>query len=105
MYKIAVIGGSGSVIGFKALGLDAFPVEDTAEAKAVLHRIAQPGEVEYSIIYLEESLAKDMMSDVRKYDEIPSPAIILIPGRDGSAGLGLAALKEAVEKAVGSDIL
>ena len=41
----------------------------------------------------------------RKYDEKPSPAIILIPGRDGSAGLGLAALKEAVEKAVGSDIL
>lgn len=105
MYKIAVIGGSDSVIGFKALGLDAFPVEDTAEAKAVLHRIAQPGEAEYSIIYLEESLAKDMMSDVRKYDEKPSPAIILIPGRDGSAGLGLAALKEAVEKAVGSDIL
>lgn len=105
MYKIAVIGGSDSVIGFKALGLDAFPVEDTAEAKAVLHRIAQPGEVEYSIIYLEESLAKDMTSDVRKYDEKPSPAIILIPGRDGSAGLGLAALKEAVEKAVGSDIL
>ena len=34
MYKIAVIGGSDSVIGFKALGLDAFPVEDTAEAKA-----------------------------------------------------------------------
>lgn len=105
MYKIAVIGGSDSVIGFKALGLDAFPVEDTAEAKAVLHRLAQPGEVEYSIIYLEESLARDMMSDVRKYDEKPSPAIILIPGRDGSAGLGLAALKEAVEKAVGSDIL
>lgn len=105
MYKIAVIGGSDSVIGFKALGLDAFPVEDTAEAKAVLRRIAQPGEDEYAIIYLEESLAKDMMSDVRKYDEKPSPAIILIPGRDGSAGLGLAALKEAVEKAVGSDIL
>ncbi len=106
MYKIAVIGGSDSVIGFKALGLDTFPVEDTAEAKAVLHRIAQTGgEVEYSIIYLEESLAKDMMSEVRRYDEKPSPAIILIPGRDGSAGLGLAALKEAVEKAVGSDIL
>ena len=45
------------------------------------------------------------MEEVRKFDERPKPAIILIPGRDGPIGLGQSALKDAVEKAVGTDIL
>lgn len=36
---------------------------------------------------------------------VPKPAIILIPGREGPLGLGQTALKAAVERAVGSDIL
>ena len=34
MYKIAVIGSPDTVMGFKALGLDAFPVREAAEAAA-----------------------------------------------------------------------
>ena len=41
MVKIAVIGGRETVLGFKALGLDVFPVEDGAEAKPLLRRLAQ----------------------------------------------------------------
>ena len=33
MYKIAVIGGNDSVIGFKALGLTTFPVDGPESAK------------------------------------------------------------------------
>lgn len=105
MYKIAVIGGSDSVIGFKALGLDTYPVDNGDEAKRVLREITKPAADEYAIIYIEETMAAHMLPEIKKYDEKPSPAIILIPGRDGPIGLGQSALKEAVEKAVGSDIL
>ena len=107
MYKIAVIGGSDSVIGFKALGLDTYAVDGAEAARKTLRRVTKPLENgdEYAIIYIEESMAKDIMPEISKYQEKPSPAIILIPGRDGPIGLGLSALKEAVEKAVGSDIL
>lgn len=106
MYKIAVIGGSDSVIGFKALGLDTFPVDNSEQAKHTLRDITRTAEGdEYAIIYIEETMAADMLPDIKKFDEKPSPAIILIPGRDGPIGLGQSALKEAVEKAVGSDIL
>lgn len=105
MYKIAVIGGSDCVIGFKALGLDTFPVDSSEEARRTLHTITKPAEDEYAIIYIEETMAVDMLADIKRFDERPSPAIILIPGRDGPIGLGQSALKEAVEKAVGSDIL
>jgi len=105
MYKIAVIGSPDSVIGFKALGLDTYAVETGEEARKTLHEITKPRENEYAIIYIEETLAAQLQSEIRKYDEKPSPAIILIPGRSGPMGLGLAALDEAVEKAIGSNIL
>lgn len=107
MFKIAVIGGSDCVIGFRALGLDTFAVDSAAETRRTLREITKPKENgdEYAIIYMEESKAAEVLEEIRKFDERPSPAIILIPGRDGPIGLGQSALKDAVEKAVGSDIL
>ena len=105
MYKIAVVGAADSVIGFKALGLDTYAVENGEEAKKLLHELTKPGEDEYAIIYMEETMAAEIESEIRKYDEKPSPAIILIPGRNGPMGLGQAALNEAIQKAIGSDIL
>ena len=105
MFKIAVIGAADSVIGFKALGLDAFPAATGAEAKKILHDLARIEEDPYVIIYMEETLAEPIQDEIRKYNSLPSPAVILIPGRDGPIGLGQSALQQAVEKAVGSNIL
>jgi len=107
MYKIAVIGGSDSVIGFKALGLDTFAVDNEEETRRTLRELTRARENKdaYAIIYIEENKAAAVLDEIRKFDELPSPAIILIPGRDGPIGLGQSALKQAVEKAVGSDIL
>ncbi len=105
MLKIAVMGGRETVMGFKALGLDVFPVADAAEAKETLKTLTRESENEYAIIYIEENLAMALEHEINKFRELPSPAIILIPGREGPLGLGQSALRAAVEKAVGSDIL
>ena len=39
MYKIGVMGGRETVMGFKALGLDVFPVDSADEARHTLRRI------------------------------------------------------------------
>lgn len=101
MYKIGVIGGRDTVIGFKALGLDTYPVESAAEARSVINRLSAP-ESRYAIIYLEENLAEALKAEINRLKDKPSPALILIPGREGSLGIGMSALREAVEKAVGS---
>ena len=104
MLKIAVIGGAETVIGFKALGLEACPVASAEEAREVLRHLTRDSE-DYAIIYLEENLAAELEKDIDRYKDLPKPAIIPIPGREGSLGLGQSALKAAVERAVGSDIL
>ena len=104
MYKIAVMGSADTVMGFRALGLETFPVSGSDEAKHIFHKLTkQSGD--YAIIYVEEKLNEYLASDIEKYKDCVTPAIILIPGRDGSLGLGLSALQSAVERAVGADIL
>lgn len=101
-YKIAVMGDRNSVIGFKALGLDVFPISDSEEAKSLLRRLANG---DYAIIYITEQLAGSLSPDIDKYKDSITPAIILIPGKEGSLGIGTQALHKAVERAVGADIL
>ena len=101
MYKIAVLGDRDSVLGFKALGLDVSFVEDADSAREELHRLAREG---YAIIYIPEQLAKDLSAEIARYKDSVTPAVILIPGKTGSLGLGASALQSAVERAVGADI-
>ncbi|MCI8479073.1 MAG: V-type ATP synthase subunit F [Oscillospiraceae bacterium] len=103
MYKIAVLGDRDSVLGFQALGLDVFPAEKVEEAKHILHDLAKGGE--YAIVYLTEQYAAHMQAEIGRYKDELTPAIILIPGKEGSLGIGMANVKSAVERAVGADIL
>ena len=103
MYKIAVLGEKDSIIGFSALGLDVFPVEGPEDAQASFRRLAASGS--YAIIYVTESFFEPLSSDIEKYKDSVTPAIILIPGSGGTLGLGQSALNLAVERAVGTNIL
>lgn len=104
MLKIAVIGGRETVMGFKALGLETYPVVDAEEASRVLRTLTHEHD-DYAIIYIEENIAAELQQEIDKFKDRPTPAIILIPGREGSIGLGQSALKAAVERAVGTNIL
>jgi V/A-type H+-transporting ATPase subunit F len=101
-YKIAALGDKDSVLGFKALGLSVFTAETVDEARITLHRIAKE---DYAVIYLTEQLADQMETDINRYKDDLTPAIILIPGKEGSLGIGMSNIKKAVERAVGADIL
>ncbi|MCR5211201.1 MAG: V-type ATP synthase subunit F [Lachnospiraceae bacterium] len=102
MYKIAVMGEPDSIYGFEALGLDTFPFDSAEEAGRMLRRLA---ESEYAVIYITESLASGIRTEIERYSEVKLPAIILIPGVSGNTGDGIRGVKKSVEQAVGSDIL
>ena len=102
MYKIGVIGDRESVLGFKAVGLDVFPCDEAAEARKILKKIAKE---DYAIIYVTEQLFQYMGAEVEEYTDSRLPAIIPIPNKDGSLGIGMTNVKKSVERAVGADIL
>lgn len=102
MYKIAVIGDKDSVLGFKAVGFDVFPVVEVQEAAAQLHSLAKQ---DYAIIYIIQDFYRNMKADIGKYENVSLPAVISIPGKSGSDGSGMLLIKNAVERAIGADIL
>ena len=102
MYKIGIIGDKQSVQGFKAVGLDVFDCSKADEARRTLHKIADDN---YAIIYVTESLYNEIKESIYEYNQERLPAIIPIPGMQGSLGIGIGNIKKAVEKAVGADIL
>ncbi len=101
MYKVAVLGDRDSVLGFRALGLDVVFTESTEEAAQHLHALAKE---KYAVIYITETLAAQIPQDIARYKDEVMPAIILIPGKTGSLGIGMTNLKKSVERAVGVDI-
>ncbi|NCB42768.1 MAG: V-type ATP synthase subunit F [Clostridia bacterium] len=103
MYKIGVIGDKQSVSGFLAVGLAVFPCEDVEKARETLDKLVKSGS--YAIIYVTENYCKHMSKEFEQYKDIELPAIIPIPGMDGSHGIGVGRSKKAVERAVGVDII
>lgn len=101
-YRIAAVGDWESVMGFRALGLDVYPVSGPEEARRQISELAKS---DCAVIYLTERLASGLSDVLARYQDALRPAIILIPGRDGSLGMGKRALQSAVERAVGADIL
>ena len=47
----------------------------------------------------------ELEDEIARYKDSPRPAVICIPGREGTTGYGMANVKSAVERAVGADIL
>lgn len=102
MFKIGVVGDKDSVLAFKALGVDVFPVYDKEDARKVVDTIAQQ---KYGIIFITEQIASLIPETIERYDKEIVPAVILIPNNQGTLDIGMKRINENVENAIGSNIL
>lgn len=99
--KIAIIGDGDSIMVFRAAGVATFAAENEAKARDVLRKVAK----DYQIIFLTEELAKPLTEFLKRFDEQPYPVVLSIPSKNGSTGHGTELLKNAMERALGVDIL
>ncbi|MFD3156407.1 V-type ATP synthase subunit F [Haloimpatiens sp. FM7330] len=102
MYKLGVVGDKDSILAFKALGIDVYPVVEPEEATKTIDRMAMKN---YAVIFVTEQVAKDIEETIERYNREVLPAIILIPSNQGSLNIGIQRISDNVEKAVGVNIL
>lgn len=102
MYKIGIVGEKDTIAGFRVLGLEAFPVKTPQETRELLESLSKQ---DYAVIYITEQAAQPVMDYIRELKTRTLPAIVLIPGNKGSMGIAVDEIKNAVEKAVGINIL
>jgi len=103
MYKkVGVVGDKDSVLAFKALGIDVFPVVEPEEARKTIDKLAKDN---YAVIFVTEQVAKDIEETIQRYNRETLPAVILIPSNQGTLNIGMQRISDNVEKAVGVNIL
>lgn len=100
--KIGVVGDKDSVLAFKALGIDVFPVIEHDEARKTIDRLAKN---DYAVIFVTEQVAQNIEETIERYNKAVLPAIILIPSNQGTLNIGMQRISDNVEKAVGMNIL
>ena len=99
--SVAAVGERNAVLGFRALGVETYPVASVEEAKQTVRSLAQR---ECAVIFLTETLAKDMEETLARYGDALRPAIVLIPGQEGSLGLGRERLQKEIRRAIGTQL-
>lgn len=103
MYKkVGVVGDKDSVLAFKALGIDVFPVVEPEEARRTIDKLAKDN---YAVIFVTEQVAKEIEETIQRYNRETLPAVILIPSNQGTLNIGMQRISDNVEKAVGVNIL
>ncbi len=110
-HDIAIVGPRDVVLGFKAIGVNTHFTENAEQTLETLQKLKMEtleGKdlCRYAIIFILENDAKAIPTDeYKKVTADALPAIIALPGPEGSTGFGLDRLGEIVEKAIGSNIL
>lgn len=87
---------------FQALGFRTVYADTAAKIEKEIHNLAREG---MAVIYITEPAAELVEETIAVYKTEPFPAIIPIPNRFGSKGIGLKGIKDNIEKAIGADIL
>lgn len=99
--NIAVIGKKECIAGFRALGLRTLSVKDAAEAR---ERLLEVVEKDFGIIFITESLAESIYDTISEVNERTFPAVTIIPELAGATGFASKMIKDAMLKAVGTDV-
>ncbi len=110
-YKIAIVGPEETVSGFKALGVEAFGAQTADEAmeqlKSIKKQTLDPdSKNKYAVVCIIEDLVTLVdQTEYAKVVEGPLPAVVLLPGPEGSSGFAIDRLRRLAEQAVGSAII
>lgn len=103
-YNIAIVGNKDVISGFRAVGVEAYPIERNDFKTIINHLIKNDGD-KYAIIFVTEDIYDRNKSFLNELEAKALPAIVAVPSQAGSTGAGLKNLSKIVEQAVGSDIL
>ena len=76
--------------------------ETSAAMRQLLENAVENG---FAVLYITEDLLREIPESYEKFKTEPMLAIIPIPSKTGSLGIGMALIKRSVERAVGADIL
>ena len=104
MTGVAIIAEKHLATGFRLAGVEAFPIQGTQEAKAVLARLVSEGK--HDIIFLTEKLSKELHREKAKIVSLGKgkPVFAVIPDFQGPTGQRTRELHSLISESVGAEL-
>jgi len=102
MSKIGIIGDRDLILGFKALGVELFPVSNKEETKNALEEAVKE---KFSICFITEKWAALVLDEIKNIRKSTYPLVTIIPDASGSTGIGQEWIRESAIRAIGTDAL
>lgn len=101
MNRVAVIGDSTSIMGFKPLGVSAFSLSVPEQISEIWPQVL---EGEYAVVLMTEPVFAVAQPLIKEIEGRLIPAVVAIPSTAGTTGAGRQYIKALMERAVGTSL-
>jgi V/A-type H+-transporting ATPase subunit F len=99
---VACIGDADSVMGFKALGVEAIVPSGADDAVRSFRNLVAGGA---SVIIVVEDYLDWLAAEIEQTARMPIPAVVVLPGLGGTKGRGGETIRKQITRAVGVDLM
>lgn len=100
--KIAFLGDTDSVLGFKALGVETVVPKNEADARTEFARLVKE---KTSIIMITEDMMDCLQEQIEETVLAVIPSVVVLPGIKGTQKRGEDTIRELIIRAVGVDLM
>jgi V/A-type H+-transporting ATPase subunit F len=99
---VAFIGDADSVLGFRALGVEAVVPSGAEDAVRSFRNLVSGGA---SVIIVVEGCLDWLADEIEQTARLPVPAVVVLPGLGGTRGRGGETIRKQITRAVGVDLM
>ena len=103
MSKAIAIGEKHLIHGFKSVGFEIVPLDDSSKLMKELINLSK--DYELGIVFVTESMAEENPQAIQEFRQRSSAILTIIPTHEGSRHISFQEIRKSVEKAIGVDIL
>jgi len=103
MSKAIAVGEKHLILGFKAVGFEIVPLEDSSKLMQELVNLSTDPEI--GLVFVTESIAGENPKAIEEFRQRCPAVLTIIPTHEGSKHISFQEMKRAVERSVGIDIL
>ncbi len=103
MPKAVAVGEKHLILGFKGVGFEIVPVDDSEKLLHELNVLSRDPEV--ALVLVTESLAEEAPRVIEEFRGRSAAVLTVIPTHEGSKHLSFQEIRKSVERSMGIDIL
>jgi len=103
MSKGVAVGEKHLILGFKGVGFEIVPIDDSTKLMHELNTLSRDPEI--GLVLITESMAKDAPGAIEEFRVRSSAVLTIIPTHEGSKHLSFQEVRRSVERSLGIDLL